>query len=124
MLEYWLWLTGRKGIGVRGLHAILERFGSPEAVYCAADSDYPQELRLEARTSLADKELAPSRQAFTQTPHWIHFSSCHATLIPPLIPTSFSSAFKQLFWHPVTPNLNLCGSSRPKYLSSSSSASA
>ena len=66
MLEYWLWLTGRKGIGVRGLHAILERFGSPEAVYCAADSDYPQELRPEARTSLADKELAPARRILQQ----------------------------------------------------------
>ena len=36
----------------------------------------------------------------------------------PLIPTSFSSALRQLFWHPVTPNLNLCGSSLAKYLSS------
>lgn len=37
MLEYWLWLTGRRGVGLRGLRALLEQFGTPEAVYCAAD---------------------------------------------------------------------------------------
>ena len=36
MLEYWLWLTGRRGVGLRGLRALLEQFGTPEAVYCAA----------------------------------------------------------------------------------------
>ena len=25
MLEYWLWLTGRRGVGLRGLRALLER---------------------------------------------------------------------------------------------------
>ena len=34
MLEYWLWLTGRRGVGLRGLRALLEQFGTPEAVYC------------------------------------------------------------------------------------------
>ncbi len=33
----------------------------------------------------------------TYTPHWIQSSWLHSTVIPPLIPTSFSSAFKQLF---------------------------
>ncbi|MFR7743108.1 MAG: hypothetical protein ACLU3I_07335 [Acutalibacteraceae bacterium] len=37
MLEYWLWLTGRRGVGLRGLRALLEQFGTPEAVYCAAE---------------------------------------------------------------------------------------
>ena len=45
MLEYWLWLTGRRGVGLRGLRALLEQFGTPEAVYCAAEQDYPQALR-------------------------------------------------------------------------------
>ena len=66
MLEYWLWLTGRRGVGLRGLRALLEQFGTPEAVYCAAESDYPQELRPEGRASLADKELAPARQILQQ----------------------------------------------------------
>ena len=47
MLEYWLWLTGRRGVGLRGLRALLEQFGTPEAVYCAAEQDYPQALRPE-----------------------------------------------------------------------------
>ena len=66
MLEYWLWLTGRRGVGLRGLRALLEQFGTPEAVYCAAESDYPQELRPEGRASLADKELALARQILQQ----------------------------------------------------------
>ena len=52
MLEYWLWLTGRRGVGLRGLRALLEQFGTPEAVYCAAEQDYPQALRPEGRTAL------------------------------------------------------------------------
>lgn len=66
MLEYWLWLTGRRGVGLRGLRALLEQFGTPEAVYCAAEQDYPQALRQEGRASLADKELAPARQILQQ----------------------------------------------------------
>lgn len=66
MLEYWLWLTGRRGVGLRGLRALLEQFGTPEAVYCAAEQDYPQALRPEGRASLADKELAPARQILQQ----------------------------------------------------------
>ena len=66
MLEYWLWLTGRRGVGLRGLRALLEQFGTPEAVYCAAAGEYPQELRPEGRAALADKELAPARQILQQ----------------------------------------------------------
>ena len=61
MLEYWLWLSGRRGLGVRGLRALLEQFGTPEAVYCASDAEYPSDIRPDGRTSLADKELAPAR---------------------------------------------------------------
>ena len=66
MLEYWLWLSGRRGIGVRGLRALLEQFGTPEAVYCASDAEYPSDIRPDGRTSLADKELAPARQILQQ----------------------------------------------------------
>ena len=55
MLEYWLWLSGRRGLGVRGLRALLEQFGTPEAVYCASDAEYPSDIRPDGRTSLADK---------------------------------------------------------------------
>lgn len=66
MLEYWLWLSGRRGLGVRGLRALLEQFGTPEAVYCASDTEYPSDIRPDGRTSLADKELAPARQILQQ----------------------------------------------------------
>ena len=66
MLEYWLWLSGRRGLGVRGLRALLEQFGTPEAVYCASAAEYPSDIRPDGRTSLADKELAPARQILQQ----------------------------------------------------------
>ena len=66
MLEYWLWLSGRRGLGVRGLRALLEQFGTPEAVYCASDAEYPSDIRPDGRASLADKELAPARQILQQ----------------------------------------------------------
>ena len=66
MVEYWLWLAGRKGLGARGMHALLERFGSPEAIYCAAEADYPQELRPDGRAGLADKDLTQARRILQQ----------------------------------------------------------
>ncbi|MFR6376652.1 MAG: hypothetical protein ACLUN5_09355 [Oscillospiraceae bacterium] len=57
MLEYWLWLTGRRGVGLRGLRALLEQFGTPEAVYCAAEQDYPQALRPEGALRLPIRSL-------------------------------------------------------------------
>ena len=85
----------------------------------------PQWLHFCASSSILPSTIfsASCLQAFTHTPQEIQSSSLYSMFMPPLIPTSFSSAFRQLFWHPVTPNLNLCGSSRPKYLSSSSFAS-
>lgn len=66
MLEYWLWLSGRRGVGLRGLHALLSQFGTPEAVYCAGQEDYPKQLRPTALASLLDKELAPARTIVQQ----------------------------------------------------------
>ena len=40
MLEYWLWLTTRRGLGRQGMHAALRRFGSPEAVFYADAEAY------------------------------------------------------------------------------------
>lgn len=48
------------------LRALLEQFGTPEAVYCASDAEYPSDIRPDGRTSLADKELAPARQILQQ----------------------------------------------------------
>ena len=67
MLEYWLWLSGRRGLGVRGLRALLEQFGTPEAVYCASAAEYPSDIRPDGRTTLRDKGLAPARQLRPQS---------------------------------------------------------
>ena len=46
-----------------------------------------------------------------------HKSAALVDLYDTQVASANDSAFKQLFWHPVTPNLNLWGSSLPKYLS-------
>lgn len=39
-LKYWLWLATRKGIGVQGMHTVLERFGTPEQAFFADPEEY------------------------------------------------------------------------------------
>lgn len=59
MLRYWLWLTTRKGIGLRGKLDVLAHFGSPDAAYMADEAEYAQieGLQKRDRTSLMDKSL-------------------------------------------------------------------
>ena len=69
MLEYWLWLSGRRGLGVRGLRALLEQFGTPEAVYCACGrANIRPELRPAGRPRLHSptRSLRPARQILQQ----------------------------------------------------------
>ena len=61
-VNYWLWLTTRKGIGARGVLRLLEYFGTPERVYFALQDDLepvpglpPQGVR-----SLLDKSMEES----------------------------------------------------------------
>lgn len=39
-LKYWLWLATRKGVGVQGMHTVLERFGTPEQAFFADPEEY------------------------------------------------------------------------------------
>ena len=39
-MKYWLWLATRKGIGVQGMHTVLERFGTPEQAFFADPEEY------------------------------------------------------------------------------------
>lgn len=34
-LKYWLWLATRKGVGVQGMHTVLDHFGTPERAFFA-----------------------------------------------------------------------------------------
>ena len=40
MLEYWLWLTTRRGLGRQGMHAALRRFVWPKVVFYADAEAY------------------------------------------------------------------------------------
>ena len=39
-LKYWLWLATRRGMGVQGMHAVLDHFGTPERVFFADPEEY------------------------------------------------------------------------------------
>lgn len=61
-LNYWLWLTTRRGVGQRGVLRVLEYFGTPERVYFAQQEDLeiipgltPQAIR-----GLLDKNMEES----------------------------------------------------------------
>lgn len=56
MLKYWLWLTTRKGLGVRGAYLVAELFPSPEAVYFADEATY-QAMGIRNYQPLLDKDL-------------------------------------------------------------------
>lgn len=57
--KYWLWLTGRKGLGGLNLCRVLDHFGSAERVYYADPEEYRlvDGLPREALASLEDKDL-------------------------------------------------------------------
>ena len=38
--KYWLWLATRKGVGVQGMHTVLEHFGTPEQAFFADPEEY------------------------------------------------------------------------------------
>ena len=39
-LKYWLWLATRRGVGVQGMHAVLDHFGTPERAFFADPEEY------------------------------------------------------------------------------------
>ena len=39
-LKYWLWLATRKRLGLQGMRAVLEQFGTPERAYFADPAEY------------------------------------------------------------------------------------
>ncbi len=61
-LNYWLWLTTRKGVGQRGVLRVLEYFGTPERVYFAQQEDLEMipGLAPQAIRGLLDKNMEES----------------------------------------------------------------
>ncbi len=66
MLEYWLWLTTRRGLGRQGMHAALRRFGSPEAVFYADAEAYRGVEGLKNAEPLEDKDLTEPRRILSE----------------------------------------------------------
>lgn len=63
-LNYWLWLTTRRGLGSAGLLRVLEHFLTPERAYYADPEEYVliEGLSRAARASLEDKSLDSARR--------------------------------------------------------------
>ena len=62
MLEYWLWLTTRRGLGNQGMHAALRRFGSPEAIFYADAESCRGVEGLKNPAALEEKDLTAARE--------------------------------------------------------------
>lgn len=63
-LKYWAWLSSRPGLGALMANRLLERFGSPEQVFFAHESDLRalEGLRKRELTALGDKNLMAARK--------------------------------------------------------------
>ena len=63
-LKYWVWLSSLKGIGAITAAALLRRFGTPEKVYAANDSEYYgiDGVKLTDISILMDKDLAAANK--------------------------------------------------------------
>lgn len=56
-LKYWLWLSTRKGIGVQGMHMVLDHFGTPERAFFADPEEYDL-LPKGVAAALRDRSMA------------------------------------------------------------------
>ena len=66
MLEYWLWLTTRRGLGNQGMHAVLRHFGSPEAAFYA-DAEACRAIEgVRDPQPLAEKDLSEPRRILAE----------------------------------------------------------
>lgn len=67
-LKYWLWLTTRRGLSNTGVSALLEHFGTPEAVHFADSGEYSTVPGLTdlARRSLADKGMDEANRILSE----------------------------------------------------------
>lgn len=62
-LRYWLWLSTRRHMGIGTAFRLLDRFGTPEAIYFARDEEYKDIPGISAQNieTLCDKSLTESR---------------------------------------------------------------
>lgn len=68
MLQHWIWLTTRRGIGTRGCAALLRLFGSAERIFEMKEAEYLSTEGFERRwlESLLDKSLDDAEKILVQ----------------------------------------------------------
>ena len=68
MLQHWIWLSTRPGVGDKGVNSLLERFGDPEQIYFGTEQDFSslEFLTPEGRISLMDKSLDGAEKSLEQ----------------------------------------------------------
>ena len=63
MMEYWIWLTARRGLGPVRLRRLLGEFGNPKRIYEATQEDLSRAgVSPSALKTLAQKDLEPARR--------------------------------------------------------------
>lgn len=84
MLQHWIWLATRTGLGDKGKVALLEHFYDPEQIYFAAREDFSSfELSVKAVQSLMDKDLEEVRKILDDCNEFhIHVMTFHDGIYP------------------------------------------
>lgn len=85
MLQHWIWLATRSGLGDRGKVALLERFHDPEQIYFAREQELSSLnfLSAEAVTSLEDKNLTQAGKILDDCAELkIHVMTFHDGIYP------------------------------------------
>ena len=57
MLKYWIWLSTRRGLGIRGIYLTARHFPSPDRAFYAGEDEYRQIEGIKNIDSLMDKDL-------------------------------------------------------------------
>lgn len=63
-MQYWLWLTLKKGIASRKITALLEHFGTPEEIFCASEAAFSEVSGLSRADvhALCDRDLTAAER--------------------------------------------------------------
>ncbi len=67
-IQYWLWLTLKRGITSRKITTLLERFETPEAIFCAEDAafyDVPELTKADV-DALCNRNLKAAKRVMTE----------------------------------------------------------
>ena len=84
-LKYWLWLTGRRGLGNAGALRVLDHFVTPERAFYADPEEYAlvEDLTPAARRALLDKDTGGAEEILADcTRLGLHILTCSDAAYP------------------------------------------